>query len=409
MAVGDVLVGLDIGFSDLNLVVARVNDFNQLDILCNSSCPCKSFDKDFKIKKENIKKELATILKKVENKYKLNIGSCYVTVPGIYVDVQPKENVVTINNPIKGVTDEDIIKAIEDARKTSPKALYTDIEIVPYKYILDNGKYVNNAIGRHTNSLVMLSQIIYAKNEYIDDIFDIFEELDLLVDDFVPVALGQKELLSDDKSKNSIMIIDFNKEDIEISVFINDAFVYADTLKFGTNMISKIIAYNLKIDEEEAEKLIKKYPLALKSYIDNDNNILLKTSKELEYNKRTIKTTHLVGIIEETIIKIFEKINKDISNVGYKKLVDKIILTGDIINISQTDVLATTIFNKKVRPELKEKYLMEKEKYFRSYSILKYISKEKEVELEYSSLVDQKEQKNLLKKILESIKDFFYS
>lgn len=409
LAVGDILVGLDIGFSELNLVVTRVNDFNQLDILFSSSRPCKNLNKDFRINKENVKKELATILKEVENKYNLKICSCYVSALGIYIDIDSKENLVTVKDPLKGVTEETILKAIEDVKQTSSKAFYTDIDIIPYKYILDNGKYVIDAIGKYSSSIVMLSQLIYLKNEYMDDVFDIFEELDLMVDGFVPVGLGQKEIFTNEKNKNSIMILDFNKKDIEINVFVNNAFVYADTLKFGTDMIAKVVSHNIDISEDEAKKLIDQYSLALRSYIENDNNILLKTTKNSDYTKSTIKTSYLIGIIEETLSKIFEKINKDLIKSGYKKVIDKIILSGDITNISQSDVLATTIFNTKVRKEYKERYIAADEKFFRSYSILKYIAKDRDLKFEYSSLVEQKEKTNLLKKILESIKDFFYS
>lgn len=409
MAVGDILVGLDIGFSELNLVVTRVNDFNQLDILFSSSRPSKNLDKDFRINKENVKKELATILKEVENKYNLKICSCYVSALGIYINIDSKENLVTVKDPLKGVTEETILKAIEDVRQTSSKVFYTDIDIIPYKYILDSGKYVTDAIGKYSSSIVMLSQLIYLKNEYMDDVFDIFEELDLMVDGFVPIGLGQKEIFTNEKNKNSIVILDFNKNDIEINVFVNNAFVYADTLKFGTDMIAKVVSHNIDISEDEARKLIDQYSLALRSYIENDNNILLKTTKNSDYTKSTIKTSYLIGIIEETLSKIFEKINKDLIKSGYKKLIDKIILSGDIINISQSDVLATTIFNTKVRKEYKEKYISSDEKVFRSYSILKYIAKDRDLKFEYSSLVEQKEKTNLLKKILESIKDFFYS
>lgn len=409
LAVGDILVGLDIGFSELNLVVTRVNDFNQLDILFSSSRPCKNLNKDFRINKENVKKELATILKEVENKYNLKICSCYVSALGIYIDIDSKENLVTVKDPLKGVTEETILKAIEDVKQTSSKAFYTDIDIIPYKYILDNGKYVIDAIGKYSSSIVMLSQLIYLKNEYMDNVFDIFEELDLMVDGFVPVGLGQKEIFTNEKNKNSIMILDFNKKDIEINVFVNNAFVYADTLKFGTDMIAKVVSHNIDISEDEAKKLIDQYSLALRSYIENDNNILLKTTKNSDYTKSTIKTSYLIGIIEETLSKIFEKINKDLIKSGYKKVIDKIILSGDITNISQSDVLATTIFNTKVRKEYKERYIAADEKFFRSYSILKYIAKDRDLKFEYSSLVEQKEKTNLLKKILESIKDFFYS
>lgn len=410
MAVGDILIGLDIGFSDLNLVVARVNDFNQLDIILSMTEKSSNFNEDFKLNKLTLKNNLEKILKEIEEDQELKVKSSYVTIPGIYVDVKQKENIINIENPLKGVTEEDILKAIDDARKSSEDNNYTDIDVIPYKFILDDGRYVTNPIGRHSKNIVMLSQIIFGENHYIDDVFDVFDELDIFVDGFVPIGMGEKECFVSGKRKSeNVLILDFSENNIELNLFINGAYILGDTLKIGLNSISKIIAYNLDIDLEEAKKLRSEYSLALRTYIDNDNNILLKTQKGFDLDKKTIKTSHLIGIIEETLTKIFEKINKDISQKGYKKLIDDIILTGDILNISQSDVLATTIFNKNIKKEKKKKYVLEDEIFFRAYGILKYIAKDKNLNLEYSSLLEKKEDIKLIDRILKGIKDFFYS
>ena len=37
MAIGDIIVGIDIGTSKVSLVVGEVNNFNQLEIICDST------------------------------------------------------------------------------------------------------------------------------------------------------------------------------------------------------------------------------------------------------------------------------------------------------------------------------------------------------------------------------------
>lgn len=410
MAVGDILVGLDIGFSDLNLVVARVNDFNQLDILFSDSIKSKNFIKGMILDKDIVKKEIRNLFNKVYEEHKLKIKSSYVTIPGMYVDVQQKEVDINVSNSFNEITEEDIYKTIENIRTKYKRTLYTDIEIIPFKFISEDGKFLSNPVGVKNKKITMLTQILYAKNDYIDSVFDIFEELDLYVDGFVPTGLGEKEMfLTTKRSKNNVMLIDFRKDIIETSIFLNDAIVKLNTLEVGTNIIPKMIAYNTEIDLKEAEKLSLSYPNALRSFIDNDNNILLKTSKSKDYNKRTIKTSHLVGITEETLKKIFEKINESLVKSGYKRFIDKIILTGDINNINQADLLTTVVFNISVKNEYIKDYMPENENIFRTYGMLKYVSKEKEFAYEYASMVEQIEETKALKKIFKNIKDFFYS
>ena len=37
MAIGDIIVGIDIGASKISLVVGEVNNFNQIEVICNTS------------------------------------------------------------------------------------------------------------------------------------------------------------------------------------------------------------------------------------------------------------------------------------------------------------------------------------------------------------------------------------
>ena len=40
LAIGDIIVGIDIGTSKVSLVVGKVNNFNQIEIACNTSQKC---------------------------------------------------------------------------------------------------------------------------------------------------------------------------------------------------------------------------------------------------------------------------------------------------------------------------------------------------------------------------------
>lgn len=47
MAIGDIIVGIDIGTSKVSLVIGEVNNFNQIEVICTVTHKCSG------IKKEN--------------------------------------------------------------------------------------------------------------------------------------------------------------------------------------------------------------------------------------------------------------------------------------------------------------------------------------------------------------------
>ena len=89
------------------------------------------------------------------------------------------------------------------------------------------------------------------------------------------------------------MLLDIGAGNTEIGVFEGNAFIYTNTIPLGGDNITNDIALVLNISEEEAERLKRQYGLALKSYIDNDNEIMLNTCKDESRNK-VIKSSELL-------------------------------------------------------------------------------------------------------------------
>ena len=56
MAIGDIIVGIDIGTSRIAAVVGEVNNFNQIEIICSSSYKCTGIKKTKIINEEEVSK-----------------------------------------------------------------------------------------------------------------------------------------------------------------------------------------------------------------------------------------------------------------------------------------------------------------------------------------------------------------
>ena len=87
MAIGDIIVGIDIGTSKVCTVVGEVNNFGQIEIICNTSYKCSGLKKGKIINEEEIILSLAKTIKEAEDETNLKINSAYVTIPGKYVTI----------------------------------------------------------------------------------------------------------------------------------------------------------------------------------------------------------------------------------------------------------------------------------------------------------------------------------
>ncbi len=147
--------------------------------------------------------------------------------------------------------------------------------------------------------------------------------------------------------------------------------------------------------------------VALKSLIDNDNEILLSTCKD--ENRKIIKSSELIEIIEARIEEIFSLINKDITMQGIKQRINNVILTGQgITNINKSDVAGKIALNIPVKISTGRLISTVRPEYRTAYALVRYISS-RAFAKNVSSSIETKSNENILHSILERIKEFFYS
>ena len=202
--------------------------------------------------------------------------------------------------------------------------------------------------------------------------------------------------------------MDIGAGNTDIGVFEGQTFIYTNTIPVGGDNITNDISLVLEISQEEAERLKQQYGLALKSFIDNDNPIMLNTYKGNSRNK-SIKSSELIEIIEARVEEIFSLVNKDIMSQGIKSKVNNVILTGQgITNINKSDVAGKIILNIPVKMATGRLISTIGANYRTAYALIRYVAN-KPFARTVSSSIDVVTEKNILKNVIEKIKDFFYS
>ena len=240
-------------------------------------------------------------------------------------------------------------------------------------------------------------------------IASIFRKANLDIDGLVPVTLAERSLALDTNELNdNVMLLDIGAGNTDIGVFEGSNFIYTNTIALGGDNITKDIALVLNISEEEADKLKKQYGLALKSFIDNDNEILLTTYKEDE-GKKVIRSSELIAVMEARIEEIFSLVNKDITTQGIKPRINNVILTGQgVTNINKSDVAGKIILNIPVKIATGRLISIVRPEYRTAYSLVRYVASRPFAKTVGSS-IDSDSEEGFFKTLIERVKEFFYS
>jgi cell division protein FtsA len=410
LAIGDIIVGIDIGTSKVCTVVGEVNNFGQIETICSTSCKCKGIKKGKIISEEEISLSIAKTIKDAEDEANFKINSAYITIPGKYVTVVQNSIVKEIKDKYAGISLKDVQNAIMQVKDIEIPEQKTLIDIVPGQIMLDNGKLVSDPIGNLSSNFTLSAQIILADKDYVRQLNSIFKKVGIEIDGIVPISLAERNLILDNNELyDNIMLLDIGAGNTEIGIFDGANFVYTNTIPLGGDTITNDIALVLNISEDEAEKLKKQYALALKSFIDNDNEIMLNTCKDESRTNKVIKSSELIEIIEARIEEIFSLVNKDITTQNLKSKINNVILTGQgIVNINKSDVAGKITLNIPVKISTGRLVSTVRPEYRTSYSLIRYIAARPFVK-SVSSSIDVQSNENIFKTIVARVKDFFYS
>ena len=263
LAVGDIIVGMDIGTSKVSLVIGEVNNFGQIETICSASNICNGIKKGKIVNEEEVIRTVIKTIEDAESDSGLKINSAYITIHGKDVTIVQNSITKEVKDRYSGISAKDISSAIMQAKDIDIPEGKTIIDIVAEKFILDDGKTITDPVGSFCSSFTLKAQIVLANKEYIRQIHNIFRKSDLEIDGIVPITLAEKNVVLDTNEINdNVMILDIGAGNTEIGVFEGSEYIYTNTIPLGGDNITNDIALVLNISEEEADKLKRQYGLA---------------------------------------------------------------------------------------------------------------------------------------------------
>ncbi len=409
MAVGDVIAGIDIGTSKVCTILGEVNNFGQIEILSTTSSRCNGIRKGKIVNEEEISSSILKTVEEAEGEIGFRISSAYITIPGRYITIVQNSVLKEVKDRYAGITQKDLQSAIQLVKDIEVPENRTIADIVVDEVILEDGKTTTDPVGNLSSSFTVNAQVILAEKDYVKKITGIFKKAGIEIDGIVPVTLAERNLVLDkNELHDNIMLLDVGAGNTDIGVFEGNNFIYTDTIPLGGDNITNDIALVLSISEEEADKLKRQYGFALKSFIDNDNEIMLNTCKD-ENRKKVIKSSELIEIMEARIEEIFTLVNKNVTNQGIKSRINNVVLTGQgITNISKSDVAGKIALNIPVKISTGRAMNTVRPEFRTCYSLIRYIAT-RPFAKSVSSKIDTNKKENVFKTALSRIKEFFYS
>jgi len=344
MSRNDIIVGVDIGSSNVRTVIAQIFPEEEMPrIIGVGIAESVGIRKGIIVDLEEALNSVRESKEKAEINSGLKIDHAIVSLGGSQITSQNSKGVVAIGRADGEVIEDDVMRVINAAQAISVPPNKEIVHVIARNYSLDDQKNIKDPIGMNGVRLEADTMIIEGSTPFIRNLAKCFEQADIEMDDFVLAPLAaSKAVLSKRQKELGVILIDIGGGTTSVAVFEENDLLHTAILPVGGNNITNDIAIGLRTSIEVAEKVKLEYGSALPAEVSKKEDVNL---AEIDVNEEGLVSRHHVAeIIEARLEEIFSMVNKELKIIGRDKLLPAgIILTGGTAKISGSVDLAKNI------------------------------------------------------------------
>ena len=343
MAIGDIIVSLDIGASKTAAVVGQVNKFNEIEVIGYGLADSEGITKGRIINKTAVANSIIKAITEAEETSGLYINSSYINIKGMNVRIEKIKCKGMVEKPDDGLSYNDIYSLFEQVRSgIRVNDNEQVIDLIPYTYYVNDREYKEEPIGAFAKEFGVDIDVVLANGDYISDIIETLNIAELKIDGVILETLATSNVvLMPEEKEMGVLMLDMGASHTDISVYKNSRLEFYETLPIGGHHITNDIAMTLGISHDEAERLKRQYNLAIEAMISNNHEVKLNTMKSSNVEDSKIKCSDIVKIIEARIKEVYQIIRKVLADNNMAGKYDCLVLTGQgISNIVGAEELA---------------------------------------------------------------------
>ena len=343
MAIGDIIVGLDIGVSKVSCVIGQVNKFSEIEVIGYGLSNNSGIKRGQILDYERVGQSIRDAVNSAEQISELSVNSAYVNIKGMNVRIEKVVMESEVERPDDGMTVNDIYNLYTKIQiSTRLERDEQIIDILPSAYVVNGRIYKEEPIGAFCKTFQMEVEVVIARGDYIVGVQKALQCAGLKIDGLILETLATSNIiLMPEEKQNGVLMLDIGGGHTDISVYKKDKLEFYTTLPVGGDHITNDISLTFDISTDEAEKLKRQYNLALVSMITNNHEIKLTSKSSSNNTNDIVKCSEIVQVIEARIKEIYQIIRRMLQEKGMTTAINTVVLTGQgISNIVGAEELA---------------------------------------------------------------------
>jgi cell division protein FtsA len=332
----NLIVGLDIGTSQVKAVVGELLDDDQISIVGVGTHAAKGMDKGGVNDLNLVVKSVQRAVNEMELMADCRVSSVFMSISGRHVKCQNENGMVPINN--QEVTQEDVDNVIHAARSVPIAAERRLLHVLPQEFTIDVQEGIKNPIGMSGVRMEADAHIITCADDMAKNLVKCVERCELNADQLIFSALASSyAVLTDDERELGVCVVDIGGGTMDIVIYTDGAIRHTAVIPVAGNQITSDIAKIFRTPISNAEDMVS-----------------MEESIEVPSvggrAARVMSRHTLAEVIEPRYQELFELVHDEIRASGLEEQIAAgLVLTGGTAKMEGAVEFAEEIFQMPVR------------------------------------------------------------
>ena len=331
MASRDIIVGIDVGSSNIRTVIAQVfPEEEKPRIIGVGVANSNGVRRGVIVDLDETTKSINESVGQAEKNSGVAVSQAVVSIGGNHISSQNSKGVIAVGRADGEVTEDDMNRVINASQAISIPANKEIIHIIPKNYSLDDNKNIKDPLGMNGVRLEVDAMIVEGSTPFLKNLNKCMEQAGIGVSDFVlgPLA-ASKSVLTRRQKELGVVLVDIGAGTTAVAVFEESDLLHTVILPIGGNHITNDIAIGLRTSIDVAERVKLEYGNASPREISKKEEINL---AEIDVHEEGIVSRyHVAEIIEARLEEILSLVNKELKIIGRERL-----LPGGVVLVGGT-------------------------------------------------------------------------
>jgi cell division protein FtsA len=338
---------IDVGTTKICTLVGEQDDDGNLRIVGVGIVPSKGIRQGMVVNVGETTQAIAASIERAERISGYSIESALVGIGGKHISSVNSRGVVAISRGHRGITEDDVERALEAAKAIAIPHNREIIQSIPRGFRIDEQDGVKDPIGMQAFRLEVEAHIVTGSSSSASNLMKCVAGIG--VDDLAlqPLASGLA-VLTDAEREMGVVLADIGGGTTDVAIFIEGSIWHTTILPTGGNNVTNDVAIGLRTPVTTAEEVKIRYGHACPARISGSKTLDITAFGD--NGRQEVPRQFLAEIIEARIDEIFRMILREVKRSGYDGLLPAgIVLCGGTASLPGIRELGRDILGMPVR------------------------------------------------------------